>query len=697
MDIILIIFLLSISSLFISSQQDPGPGTIHPLGKKITDVASIKQEPFYFYFFLAKKCEQNGEVEEGLRNIGKANDSMPEFGSGKKGLRQDEMIDFTWLWARLLNKKYLKSKQLNWLDSSYKKYIDVSNRINALRQSYDMDHARIILAGNASRINKEGLKCSLLLFKITMKNEYKEQAYLFSEQSKCGALFAARLEAQARIFANVPQNILNRDKELKDSLSWLYHDITKSPKEICGEGEKRIKNIEETIVRLENARKNLIDFLDRTYHDYFSYKYNTEIPGIETIQYWLKNDQTIIEYTFLKDTLICFVINKKKYELVEIPFDSSLFKNITCLQKFLFDNKSSHSGHKEFKSFVDTSRVLYKILMEPLMKNVHNRRLIIIPDSILSTFPFEVLLTENPKTDAFDYTTLPYLLEKYAVSYHYMASLLPEKILINPHNNKTLLAFAPEYKKVSPRLDTFLADRGYRDVLADIPNNKVELKKISENINCEDYINKEATKKRFIQVSGDYSFIHLSMHALVDDAKPWKSVLVFTNDSSAEDDGLLLSDEISNLGLNARMVVLSACNTGSGKVLQGESVMSLARSFLYNGVNSLVMTLWPLKDITAVDIMSMFYFYISREYTLDIAMQKAKLEYLKNADKPNTPPHYWSACIVLGNVNPVEIEKNHGFFTSILIISAALLLCLLLVSLIFCRRRIASFFASFLK
>ena len=62
------------------------------------------------------------------------------------------------------------------------------------------------------------------------------------------------------------------------------------------------------------------------------------------------------------------------------------------------------------------------------------------------------------------------------------------------------------------------------------------------------------------------------------------------------EDGWLNTSEIYNMQLNARMAVLSACNTGSGKLQKGEGVMSLARGFLYAGCPSIIMTLWEVRN-----------------------------------------------------------------------------------------------------
>lgn len=95
---------------------------------------------------------------------------------------------------------------------------------------------------------------------------------------------------------------------------------------------------------------------------------------------------------------------------------------------------------------------------------------------------------------------------------------------------------------------------------------------------------------------------------LTDDANPQMSKLLFTyNKSDSLEDNDLLASEIYAMHLNADLAVLSACETGYGKINRGEGVMSLSRAFTYAGVNATVMSLWQVDDRTTSEIMLYFY------------------------------------------------------------------------------------------
>src|SRR5690606_38226576 len=81
---------------------------------------------------------------------------------------------------------------------------------------------------------------------------------------------------------------------------------------------------------------------------------------------------------------------------------------------------------------------------------------------------------------------------------------------------------------------------------------------------------------------GDFTYLHFATHGVVDESNPELS-RIFLHNSSPNEDGRLYSSEIFNLQLNARLVTLSACQTGLGKIFKGEGVIGLSRALVYAG------------------------------------------------------------------------------------------------------------------
>lgn len=162
------------------------------------------------------------------------------------------------------------------------------------------------------------------------------------------------------------------------------------------------------------------------------------------------------------------------------------------------------------------------------------------------------------------------------------------------------------------------------------------------------------------------------------------SSLAFTENRDSLEDNFLQAHEIAHLHLNADLVVLSACETGYGKFEQGEGVISLARSFMYAGTPSLVVSLWQVNDQSTSVIMNSFYQNIANGMQKDVALRQAKLEYLKIAKDIAGHPAFWSAFIQLGDTSSVKISQKGAY--NLWSIGLGILACLFVGTLFFVSR-----------
>ncbi len=200
--------------------------------------------------------------------------------------------------------------------------------------------------------------------------------------------------------------------------------------------------------------------------------------------------------------------------------------------------------------------------------------------------------------------------------------------------------------------------------LLPLPGVQKEVDKISDIVKSKVFSKKEATEKNFRENAENFDILHLAMHAFINDSLPAFSSLAFdqlkTDDTNS--DGLLSTADIYNLKLNARLTVLSACNTGSGHLQKGEGILSLARGFLYAGCPSIIMSLWEVEDESGTQIMSSFYRNLKKGKTKDEALRAAKLEYLESAGSRKAHPHYWLSFVSIGDNSPLYISYDYYFF-----------------------------------
>ena len=155
----------------------------------------------------------------------------------------------------------------------------------------------------------------------------------------------------------------------------------------------------------------------------------------------------------------------------------------------------------------------------------------------------------------------------------------------------------------------------------------------------------EAAVKR--QPLDRFRILHFATHGLVDDDKPDRAGLVFFPDAGASEDGLWQVREIERTSLHADLVTLSACRSGSGKVMGSAGVASLVTPFLAAGAGSVLANLWDADDTFTGSLMRSFYTHLAKGLPSAEALRQAKLD-LQARYGPDTPPYLWAGFILTG-------------------------------------------------
>jgi CHAT domain-containing protein len=318
---------------------------------------------------------------------------------------------------------------------------------------------------------------------------------------------------------------------------------------------------------------------------------------------------------------------------------------------------------KEFRAFSAGER-LYQELIGPIKDKFGSiKRLIIIPDGNLNYLPFEALVgqgrIDHPK----------YLIKDFRISYApsatALASLQDRKNLASLR--KDLLAFAdPDYdfasisrKETDPDdiLREFYLEQGFD--FSPLKYSAEEVRQISKLIKKKArdiYTEKSAREEKIKSLAlKDYKIIHFATHGFIDERVPLRSSLLLTLDQDPTEDGFFQAREIYNTDLDAKLVVLSACQTGRGKLERGEGVMGLSRAFLYAGAESVVASLWSINDKATSVFMKYFYKGLCQGLTKEEALQKAKLDMIESEYRH---PFFWAPFVLNGDAHgAIKIEE----------------------------------------
>jgi CHAT domain-containing protein len=547
--------------------------------------------------------------------------------------------------------------------------------IHKLRIGFESEESKLFLAQDQESTFLNAIRLSYKMYKLTNDSKYAHLAFEFTERSKASSLLASIKDVQAKEFGGIPDSLLKKEEYIKKNIagytSSLYIENHKSEPD-----SQKVNLFNSKIFKLNQDYKQLVDHFEKTYPDYYSFKYENKTTGIKDVQSNLRSRDALVEFVVdeprngsNEGELYRFVITKNSVDFSKESIDGTYEQNIGFLFEFLTSTSYLFTKKRDFVHYSLASYGLYEKLLKPVAHLLQGKDLTIVPDDRLAYLPFDALLSQMPDTSRMNFRDLNYLVRDYTINHSYSSTLLFNFQDKNQGGTKKLIAFSPLYIAEEARNEG-QSSRVFH--FAPLPGAKQEVKLVSDLIRTVSFTDQQAQESTFKEKAVDFDILHLAMHTVINDSMPMFSKLVFSNPAEkSEDDGFLNTHEIYNLKLKARLAVLSACETGSGRLQKGEGVMSLARGFIYAGCPSIVMTLWQVEDKSGVEIMRNFYTYLSKGKRKDEALRMAKLKHLEISDPLTAHPHYWLGYVNIGNPASLYISKDF-YFIAFLFIAAIL-------------------------
>ncbi|GAB1544637.1 CHAT domain-containing protein [Scytonema sp. NUACC21] len=279
---------------------------------------------------------------------------------------------------------------------------------------------------------------------------------------------------------------------------------------------------------------------------------------------------------------------------------------------------------------------LYDKLIQPIadcLPQDENERVIFIPHESLFLAPFSALQDAGGKYLIEQHTILiaPSIqilnLTRWQQQQVQMVAKKEALVVGNPKMPKVLLELGQPPQKLNP-----------------LPGAKREAEAIAKLLNTKALTGDQATKLAVIHRLSEARIVHLATHGMLEDLKGLDVPGAIALAPSEEDDGLLTAVEILSLKLNAELVVLSACDTGRGR-LSGDGVLGLSRSLIAAGVPSVIVSLWAVPDTSTADLMIEFYQNLGRGFDKAQALRQAMLTIMKQ--HPDNPKS-WAAFTLIG-------------------------------------------------
>ena len=646
---------------------------------KITIAIDDKAEQGFILRNLGSLYQDLGDIPRAIKNLNKA------YSIGS----ETHDLQIIWETEAGLGSCYEKQGQT---ESAIKHYANAIAIYDSVRNTLDIESLR------ESFLEDKYLAYPSIV-SLLAQNGHIGEAFQFAEKYKAKTILDI-VSQRRTLFSHFVsdtlrtklQNIISQHEAADKSLSV---ELAKKPKD-----EPKLISLDQKITDLELQKAALIADL-KIHQKQF---YNLTTPDILRpfeIQQRISDQQALIEYIVGFDKTTVFVITKDTLSCLQIPFGRKQLIDKLANLSAIFTEGNRASGPESMQVInpqladfsIPPAYVLYEILLKPLEPILQDKDdLIIVPDDILSYLPFEVLVFDTSKVETrYDFANARFILEEYVISYVSSASLTNPDLQKTGFSTKGILAIGnPDFGTFQNEQTDLLTSKdiagtiGKSENLPPLPNSETEVKSIDKVLTrTENKIitGQKADEATFKQEAPSYAIIHLATHFIYNDDQPLYSKFAFSQSSQNEEDGFLQTYEIFDMKLNADLAVLSACNSGLGKLRKGEGLIGISRAFLFAGVPSTVMSLWNVDDKSTSKIMQYFYQHLEAGLNKKQALQQAKLNYLRSAQNYGKDPFYWAAFILTGDWSPIhfhEYSKTNywpvGIFGLLIFASALLIL-----------------------
>lgn len=358
--------------------------------------------------------------------------------------------------------------------------------------------------------------------------------------------------------------------------------------------------------------------------------------NIEDIRGLLRDNAQILQYAVLKDKVLMWLVSKERsYDAVErISLESLNDKVSNYLRQIA---SPSEDGVEEATALAQD---LYDVLIKPVEYALDSKRsLCIVPDKALNYLPFGALISATSKKYFIE--EHDFVLSPSANIFVICSEAAREK---TDRRNESLLCVG------NPRFDNQAFDFG------DLPSAAQEAETIARYYGARAITGRSATKALVESEMEKSDVIHLAMHCVVNELSPLRSKLLLAKDrkgGNSEDDldGVLYAYEIYKLNLSrARVVVLSACQTGVERYYGGEGMIGISRPFIAKRVPLVIASLWPVNSDSAAELMVSLHKHRKSEsgMTTAKALRRAQLDMLSSADPSHRSPYHWASFVAIG-------------------------------------------------
>lgn len=425
------------------------------------------------------------------------------------------------------------------------------------------------------------------------------------------------------------------------------------------EGERRISELQRRLFQTTNtaARRRLLDQIFAAEEqlapvstEFFegARRSTTRVaPSLGRLRRTLQPDEVFVEFALANPQSYAVVVTRDSARVQPLQSADAIR---TAVDAFL---KPLRAGHAP----VEEGQALARVVLSAMPELRSRSRLLVSPDGALHHVPFDLLDLNGRR-----------LLDSHVVSYAPSGEVLATlRSRTSSRARRPVLALSASFGgQAMPAAKGLTRDAFDLDPskLRPLPSADDEARSVGTTLGAEasavliDTAATEDALKR--QPLADYRVLHLAAHGLPSTRFPARAALLLR--SGGSDDGVLQAREILLLRLDATLVTLSACDTGSGSVHGQDGPASLVRPFLASGARAVVANLWAADDTFSLALMRAFYRQLATGADIGTALRDAKREMIATFG-PQAVPRLWSGVVAYGDARGTVMAQARGATT----------------------------------
>jgi len=521
---------------------------------------------------------------------------------------------------------------------------------------------------------------------------------------------------QTNLITGIDPELAQREKSLRQTLLAKKDSRIKLLK--TSYAREDLTKIDAELAKLEADYDQVKSAIKSRFPAYDQITRPTKLTLAEIQREVLKDDNTVLlEYALGSQQSYLWAITRTSFKSYQLPARSEIEPTALSLSESLKkqqDNLNGPTAGADDATMAEQVAKLSKAILGPATDQLNHYRLLVIADGALQYVPFQMLTMPGTQTSELR----PLMLDHEIVnepSASTLALLLRESLNRRPPANSVAVLADPVFKADDSRVkrsgtSTLIASaqpaaadvkRGLRDVGvegSEIPRlaaSREEADSIIKTVPWRtgfEALDFEANRARVLGADlAQYRVVHFATHAMLDDDHPELSgiLLSMVDEKGQQQNGYVQLRDVYNLKLPVDLVVLSACQSGVGKDVKGEGLISLTRGFMYAGASGVVASLWKVDDEATAELMKHFYEGLFKK-TLTPAAALREAQLAIRQQKRWQEPYYWAGFVIQGRYDATlnQSRLTPTIKLAVLISSVAALLVVIFLAMRRRRRRI---------